>query len=149
MVLYLLGYRDEERQALADATCIGLQLANFWQDVSVDLAKGRLYIPLEDMRRFGYSEAELTAGHATDAFRALMRFEVERARELFQRGRALEGLVERRHRTDVRLFRLGGEAVLKAIERAGYDVLSRRPRTPRLKKAWLAVATGLRMKVGL
>jgi squalene synthase HpnC len=149
MVLYLLGYRDEGRQTLADATCIGLQLANFWQDVSVDLAKGRVYIPLEDMRRFGYSEAELTAGQVTGAFRSLMRFEVERARELFQRGQALEGLVERRHRTDVRLFRLGGEAVLKAIERAGYDVLSRRPRTPRLKKAWLAFETGFRMKVGL
>ncbi|MGH2633377.1 MAG: squalene synthase HpnC, partial [Tepidiformaceae bacterium] len=83
MVLYVLGYRDEQRQALSDATCIGLQLANFWQDVSVDIDKGRVYIPQEDLARFGIAEAELSSGQASDGFKAMMRFEVERAQALF------------------------------------------------------------------
>ncbi len=149
MVLAVLGYRDEVRQRLADQTCIGLQLANFWQDVSVDLQKGRVYIPQEDLRRFGYHESDLRAGVVNEAFRALMRFEVNRARELFERGRALESLVDRRARLDVRLFRLGGEAVLDAIEAANYDVLSRRPRVSRWNKAWLAVSNAIRLKLGM
>ncbi|MDE3096320.1 MAG: squalene synthase HpnC [Chloroflexota bacterium] len=149
MVLYVLGYRDERRQRLADATCTGLQLANFWQDVSRDLAKGRVYIPLEDMRRCGYSEEDLRAGVADERFRALMRFEAGRARGLFAEGRTLEALIDRRARADVRLFRLGGEAVLDAIERAGYDTLSHRPRVPKAKKLWMAASNGLRMKLGI
>lgn len=149
IVLHLLGYGDDGRGRLADSTCIGLQLANFWQDVSVDLRQGRVYIPIDDMRRFGYDETRLRAGVADDAFRALMRFEVDRARALFAEGRALEAMVDRRARTDVRLFRLGGEAVLDAIARARYDVLSARPRVGKARKAWLALSNGLRMKLGL
>jgi squalene synthase HpnC len=148
MVLYVLGHGDEQRQTLADATCIGLQLANFWQDVSVDLQRGRIYLPLEDMRRFGYDEDRLRKGVVNDDFRALMRFEVRRARELFAQGRALEPLIDRRARTDVRLFRLGGEAVLNAIEAADYDVLTRRPRVSKGLKAWMALTNGIRMKLG-
>jgi len=149
MVLYVLGYRDERRQLLSDATCTGLQLANFWQDVSRDLAKGRIYIPREDLRRFGYSEDALRAAAVNSTFRQLMAFEVQRARELFARGRALEGLVDRRSRVDVRLFRLGGEAVLDAVERAGNDVLTARPRVAKGRKAWMALTNGLRMKLGV
>ena len=147
MVLYVLGYRDPERQRLSDATCTGLQLANFWQDVSRDLPNGRIYIPLEDMRRFGYTEDDLRAGIADERYRALMRFEVRRARLLFAEGRALEDMVDRGARADVRLFRLGGEAVLDAIERADYDTLSRRPRTGKARKAWLALRCGAAMKL--
>ncbi len=149
MVLHVLGYRDEHRQQLADATCIGLQLANFWQDVSIDLTKGRLYIPLGDMRRFGYSEEELLRGVVNDAFRRLMQFEVGRARDLFARGRELEPLIEGRARLDVRLFRLAGQAVLDAIERAHFDVLTRRPRVTRTRKAWLALSNAVRLKLGV
>ncbi len=149
MVLHALGYHDEQRHALAGATCVALQLANFWQDVSVDLAKGRIYIPAADMRAAGYAEDELRAGIVNDPFRTLIRGEVERARELFARGRALEPLIDRRARTDIRLFRLGGEAVLDAIERADYDVLSRRPRVSNVKKARMALTNGLRIKLGL
>ena len=149
MVLYVLGYRDERRQRLSDATCIGLQLANFWQDVSVDLTKGRVYVPLADMQLFGYTEAALRSGVVDDSFRALIRFEVNRARALFAQGRELESLVDRRARTDLRLFRLGGEAVLDAIERADYDVLSRRPRVGKPKKLWMALSNGVRMKLGV
>ena len=148
MVLHLLGCHDEARQELSDSTCIALQLANFWQDVSVDLTRGRVYLPLEDMQRFGCGEDQLAGGEADDAFRRLMRFEVERARGLFAAGRALENLVDRGARTDVRLFRLGGEAVLDAIAAAGYDVLSARPRVSRAKKGWMALSNGVRMKLG-
>ncbi len=149
MVLHVLGYRDERRLRLADATCIGLQLANFWQDVSVDLKKGRIYLPLEDLRRFGCSEDDLRASRAGPELRRLLRFEVARAREYFARGRELEALVARSVRADVSLFRRGGEAVLDGIAAAGYDVLARRPRVSKRRKAWLALSLGARMKLGL
>jgi len=139
LVLYLFGYRDEERRRLADATCTGLQLANFWQDVSVDLEKGRIYIPLEDMARFGYSEGDLLARVYDDRFRRLMAFEVERARELLREGLKLVPLVGGRLRLDVKLFNLGGLAILEAIEDIGYDVLHRRPTLSKAKKALLAL----------
>lgn len=142
MVLYLFGYRDSQRQRLADATCTALQLTNFWQDVAEDLQKGRIYIPLEDMERFGYSQGELQEKRFTDNFRRLMAFEVPRTRELFSQGLALIPLVRGRLRLDLRLFSLGGLAVLDAIERMDYDVLRRRPRLSRARKAWL-VARGL------
>ena len=145
MVLAVLGYRDAERIAFADATCTGLQLANFWQDVSVDIGKGRIYLPLEDLRRFGCEEAQIVEGRFDDRFRELMRFEVGRARDLFAEGRALEGRVARSVRPDVRLFRLGGEAILDAIEAAGYDTLGARPRVTRAMKARLALGAGARM----
>lgn len=149
MVLHILGYRDEALHRLSDATCIGLQLANFWQDVSVDATKGRIYIPLEDIHRFGYSVEDLKRGCFNDAFRALIRFEVGRARRLFDHGRRLELCIDRRARVDVKLFRLGGEAVLDSIEWAGYNVLTRRPRVSKRRKASMALVHGLRMKLGV
>ena len=139
LVLYLFGYRDAERQQLADATCTALQLTNFWQDVSVDLEKGRVYIPLEEMERFGYSERELLAHRHSDAFRRLMAFQVERTRELFRQGLALVPLVRGRLRLDLRLFSLGGLAVLDAIEGINYGVLHRRPALSKARKVWLAL----------
>ncbi len=149
MVLAVFGYRDAARIALSDATCIGLQLANFWQDVSVDMGKGRIYLPQEDLRRFGCSEEQIVERRFDERFRELMRFEVARARALFAEGSALERRVARSVRTDVRLFRLGGEAILDAIEAAGYDTLSARPRVTRARKARLALANGSRIAFGI
>jgi squalene synthase HpnC len=149
MVLYVLGYRDEQRQRLADATCIGLQLANFWQDVSVDWDKGRVYIPQEDLERFGVDESVIAARTPTGPFRRLMQFEAARAQEFFDRGRELEDLVARPARADVRLFRLGGEAILDAIRDRHYDVLTARPVIPKTRKARMALVGGLRMKLGI
>ena len=134
LVLYLCGYRDEHRHQLSDYTCTALQLANFWQDVAVDYAKGRVYLPLEDLRRFGVDEGTLAARRATPQFRELMRFEVERAREWFQRGLPLAAQVDRRLGTDIELFTRGGQEILKAIERQRYDVLRRRPVISRSRK---------------
>jgi squalene synthase HpnC len=139
LVLHLFGYRDERRRRLSDATCTALQLANFWQDVSRDLWKGRIYIPLEDMERFGYSERVLLEREYNVCFRRLIGFQVRRTRELFQQGLDLLPLVSGRLRFDLKLFSLGGLAVLDAIERANYDVLSARPEISRLQKAALAI----------
>lgn len=135
LVLYVFGYRDGERQRLADATCTALQLTNFWQDVSVDLGKRRVYIPLEDLERFAYGEPELLARRFNDRFRRLMAYEVARTRELFRQGLALVPMVRGRLRLDLRLFSLGGLALLDAIEGIDYDVLHQRPK---LSRAWKA-----------
>ncbi len=147
MVLYVLGYRDSERQALSDATCTALQLANFWQDVRRDYQMGRVYIPQEDMARFGYSEEELAAGVVNDNFRALMRFQVDRAEDLFRQGLPLERSLRGRARLDVALFSRGGMAVLAAIRRQNYDVLSRRPVVTRARKLRLMLSTMTRLAV--
>ena len=137
LVLYLCGYRDEERQQLSDATCTGLQLANFWQDVSVDLGKGRIYLPLEDLDRFDFNESDLHARIVTDRFADLIRFEVDRTRALFEIGLQLCPLLDKRVRGDIELFNRGGLAILDQIEKQGYDVLSRRPSLSKQKKVSL------------
>ena len=137
LVLYLCGYRDAERQRLADFTCTALQLANFWQDIAVDYGKGRVYLPLEDLRRFGVEEPVLAGTQATPKFRALLRFEVERAREWFQQGLPLIRQVGRELSRDLDLFSRGGLEILRAIEAADYDVLSSRPSLSKRRKLTL------------
>ena len=149
MVLYAFGHRDIERQALSDYTCTALQLANFWQDVARDYAMGRVYIPQEDMERFGYSEGQLARGDVTQEFRDLMAFEVERARGLFRRGMELVDTLGGRAKLDVALFSLGGVNVLDAIERQGYDVLSSRPTLSGATKLRLMLSTTLKLGLGL
>jgi len=127
LVLYLCGYSDPLRQELSDATCTALQLANFWQDVTVDLLKDRIYIPLEVMERHGYMVEELFAHRFTPAFREVMREIVVKARELFTKGLPLPGMVDRRLALDIDLFSRGGMRVLDKIEQQGYDVLAVRP----------------------
>jgi squalene synthase HpnC len=127
LVLYLCGYSDAERQQLSDATCTALQLANFWQDVTVDLLKDRVYIPLDVMTRHGYTVDELYARRFTPAFRLVMREIVEHTRELFDRGLPLVGKVHRRLALDIDLFSRGGMRVLQKIKGQGYNVLADRP----------------------
>lgn len=146
LVLRLFGCHDDRRGALADQICIGLQLANFWQDVARDHAIGRVYIPEEDRRRFGYPDADLDAHLCTPEFRDLMGFEVERARGFFDRGARLLPLLPGEARLDVDLFIRGGRAVLRAIERVDYDVWSRRPEVSKYEKMkLLAGAVGRRL----
>ncbi len=141
LVLWLGGYRDQERQALSDRTCTALQLANFWQDVSVDLEKDRVYLPLEAIERHGYSLEELRARRFTPAFRAVMREAVELARRLFLEGLPLARMVDRRMALDVELFSRGGLRILEKIERQGYDVLRRRPAISRAERVRMLVST--------
>src|SRR5690242_2354481 len=123
LVLYACGYSDAERQQLSDYTCTALQLANFWQDVSVDYGKGRIYLPLEDLERYGVTEAQMAERRFTPEFGRLMQFEVERAREWFRSGRRLIDMVDRELAIDIELFSRGGEEILNSIERQDFDVL--------------------------
>lgn len=144
LVLYLCGYNDAERQQLSDYTCTALQLANFWQDVSVDYAKGRIYLPLHDMRQFEVSEDDIMCGRNTPAFRALMRFQVARAREWFERGLPLAGKVDRELAIDIELFSRGGQEILHAIEKQDYAVLGNRPVISKARKLALVARAAVR-----
>ncbi len=143
LVLYLCGYRDEERQKLSDYTCTALQLANFWQDVSLDYAKGRIYLPLESLRRFGVSEQDIAQNRNTAAFCEMMRFEVQRAREWFDRGLPLVGKVDKELAIDLELFTRGGQEILNAIQKQGYAVLGRRPSISKPRKLALVARAAL------
>lgn len=127
LVLYLCECHDDRTAKLSDAICSGLQLANFWQDVSRDLDIHRVYLPAEDRRRFGYSDADLEARRFNPAFAALMKFEVARARSLLEEGLPLLALVPRDVQIDIELFARGGLGILKKIEAVGYDVWRTRP----------------------
>jgi squalene synthase HpnC len=137
LVLYLCGYRDAERQRLSDYTCTALQLANFWQDVAVDYGKGRIYLPLASLAKFGVSENDIAQRRATPQFLEMMKFEVGRAREWFQQGLPLAAMVDKHLALDLELFSRGGLEILNAIERQGYDVLQRRPAISKPRKLWL------------
>ena len=139
LILGLFGYRDAERQQLADQICTGLQLANFWQDVAVDAAKGRLYVPREDLVRFSCSAIEIEAGTQNTALRQLMKFEVERAGAMLRSGLALATLVDPRLAREVCLFAWGGLAIVREIEAADYDVFTRRPTVSRRAKLGLVL----------
>jgi squalene synthase HpnC len=143
LVLYACGEvspeTKEENFRLSDATCSALQLANFWQDVRVDFAKDRVYLPQEDMRRFGVDDETIARGEATPEFRALLRHEVNYARALFERGLPLIGRVNRDLAFDLDLFSRGGLEILRAIESRDYDVLSARPSISKRTKLTLAL----------
>jgi squalene synthase HpnC len=127
LILFLFGYRDEQRCRWSDDICTALQLANHWQDVAVDLEKDRVYLPLEDLSRFGLSVDDLLHRTAADAFKRLMKFEVERARAMFERGKPLCTLVNGRLGLELRSVWLGGMRILDRIEHNDYDVFARRP----------------------
>jgi squalene synthase HpnC len=148
LVLHLFECFDDTRAALSDEVCTGLQLANFWQDVARDLAIGRVYLPVEDRLRFGYSDDDLAAKRFTPQFRALMQFEVDRARGYFERGAKLLPLLPREARIDVELFIRGGQAILRAIEKIDYDVWARRPEVSKWAKGKLLLGAVARKCLG-
>jgi squalene synthase HpnC len=127
LVLYVFGKASADAIAHSDAICTGLQLTNFWQDLSIDLEKGRLYVPLEDLDRFGYTEKDLQGRNVDHRFRSLMRWEVERARAYLISGTPLLPLVDRRLRFELDLTIRGGLGILRKMETGGYNVYARRP----------------------
>jgi squalene synthase HpnC len=137
LVLYACGYRDEERFALSDETCTALQLANFWQDIREDFARGRVYLPQDAMVAAGVDEMTLAKGQATREFRALMREQIADTRAMFARGARLIGMVDRELAVDLDLFTRGGLEILRAIEARNYDVLSARPTISKPRKVML------------
>lgn len=127
LVLMLCGYRDEERFRLSDRTCTALQLANFWQDVTVDLEKNRVYLPLHLFEKHGYTVEQLCRREFTPAFRAVMVDAVAKAQELFEEGLPLVRTLDRRLALDIDLFSRGGMRVLEKIRSLDYNVLAQRP----------------------
>lgn len=128
LVLELFGHREPELWALSDCICTALQLANFWQNVAIDLERDRIYLPLEDLRRFNYTLEDLRAECADHRWRTLMAFEIARTREWFERGKALPEKVVPELQRQLRLTWLGGMTILAKIESAGYDVFRQRPK---------------------
>jgi squalene synthase HpnC/squalene synthase HpnD len=141
LVLYLCGYRDAERQKMSDATCTALQLANFWQDVSCDLEKARIYIPLEELAAHGLTESDIVNRKFDARYVRLMKSLITRTRELFDAGRPLSRTVKPFLRTDLEMFTRGGLAILDAIESSGHDTLRDRPRLSKLTQAKLLTQT--------
>jgi squalene synthase HpnC len=137
LVLGLCGYRDAERQALSDATCTALQLANFWQDVTVDLEKDRVYLPLDLLEAHGFPLEALFARKFDQRFRAVMQEAVNITRGLFIKGLPLADSVDRRLAIDLELFSRGGLRVLEKIERQDYDVLRSRPAISKVERVGL------------
>jgi squalene synthase HpnC len=141
LVLRLCGYADPERDRLSDATCTALQLANFWQDITVDLEKDRVYLPLDVLGRHGYTVEDLRAGTFNAAFQAVMRDAIEVARKLFLEGLPLVKTVDRRLAFDLELFSRGGMRVLEKIEQQNYNVLARRPAISKFERVQLLVGS--------
>jgi len=137
LMLGLYGVDDAESLRASDAICTSLQLINFWQDVAIDIAKGRIYIPQDDLARFGVPEDAIEGGRADANWRALMQFQVGRARALMLEGAPLATRLPGRIGWELRMVVQGGLRILEAIERVDYDVFRRRPRIRRLD--WLVV----------
>jgi phytoene/squalene synthetase len=151
-LLYLFESFDADRAELSDRICSALQLANFWQDVARDYYIGRVYLPLEDRERFGYCDELLETRRYTEEFARLLRFEVDRTRDLFYRGYPLIDKVPAAVQPEIELFIHGGLAILRKIEAQGYDVWRRRPTLAKWEKGKLlagAVWRRLRPVIGV
>ncbi len=144
LVLRLCGYADEDHDRLSDATCTGLQLANFWQDVTVDYDKNRVYMPLDLLAKHGCTVSDIATRNCTPAFQAAMREAVGVARRLFQEGLPLVKMVDRRLSFDLDLFNRGGLRILDKIERQNYNVLTKRPKVSKLDRVGLVAHALLR-----
>jgi squalene synthase HpnC len=143
LVLRVLGKATPERLALSSSVCTALQLVEHWQDVAEDLARGRIYLPAEDLARFDCEERDLHQPHAGERLRALLALEVARTHELLDRGAPLVSTLRGRPKLAVAAFVGGGRAALEAIERAGCDVLAGPPRAGHARRT-LALVGALR-----
>lgn len=137
LILRLFDYRSPELDQWSDDICTALQLANFWQDLSLDLSRGRIYIAQEDLQRFDYSVAELLGRDYNDRFIKLLRYQVDRTQQLFYRGRPLCKWVGGRLSLELRAVWLGGMRILEKIDRNGYNVFDCRPIITALDKLTL------------
>lgn len=141
LVLYVIGEARPEYFDWSDAICTGLQLANFWQDVARDHDIGRVYLPAEDRRRFGYSDDDLAERRENEAFRALMKFEVDRAEAFLVSGLPLADALGGRFGAVIDLYARGGLRILERIRGMDYRVLGHRPTVTRLDGVRLIVGT--------
>lgn len=127
IILHLMGYPAPKLMEYSDSICTALQLANFWQDVALDLEKDRIYLPADEITRFSYSEDALKTKCYNSAFRRLILFQVERTKQFFEQGRPLCGKIRGRFGLELRLTWLGGMEILKKIGRVQGNVFEHRP----------------------
>jgi len=146
LVLHVFGAATPDRIALSDRICTALQLAEHWQDVAEDRAAGRVYLPAEDLERFGVAPADLDAEETGPALRKLMAFEVARARALLDEGAPLVGRLQGRARLAVAGYVGGGRAALDAIDAADHDVLAAAPKASRARRARASLSTWARRR---
>ena len=137
LLLCLYGVSDEKSLAQSDGICTALQLINFWQDVAVDWRKDRVYLPLQDMAKFGVSEDDIAAQRLTPEFKRLMAYECEKAFKMLQAGSALVYQLPGRLGWELRLIVLGGQRILQKLDEAGYDVFEHRPELGRKDWWWM------------
>ncbi|MFC6644562.1 squalene synthase HpnC [Granulicella cerasi] len=150
LVLLVCGYHDERLLQLSDDICTGLQLANFYQDITQDWARGRRYLPADQMQRFGVTDAQIAERRFDANFKAMMQFLVEDARARLTRGQQIEKLVDRDLQTTLSLFAKGGHAILDGIAAQGYDTLRARPVVSKAAKVRLLVgALGGKLRAAL
>ncbi|MCL6626054.1 MAG: squalene synthase HpnC [Alicyclobacillus shizuokensis] len=141
LVLALFGFTDSLRQRLSDKTCSALQVANHLQDLGRDAPQGRIYLPLRDLAACGGSESDLRAGRGSEPLRRCVQMQAERASQMFVEGAALEAMVSPRLRLQLRMYRFGGQAILRALARQEYDPMLKRPTVSGLGKVSIAVRT--------
>ena len=127
LMLHLYGQTDERSLGQSDGICTALQLINFWQDVAVDWQKGRVYIPQDDLQKFGVSEQQIADGKADLAFQRLMAFECERAFKMLHAGSPLGRTLKGRIGFELRMIVLGGQTILQKLDGCRYDVFTQRP----------------------
>ncbi len=132
LVLHIFDYRDEALHRMSDSICTGLQLANFWQDVRVDILKNRIYLPEDEMARFGVAPAQIAANAFDGRFRELLRFQVNRTWDIFHAGRELPNRLAAGLRLEIKLTWLGGTGILRKIEDLDYNTLQTRPTLSKL-----------------
>lgn len=141
LVLWLFGYRDEKIFKLSDHICTALQLANFWQDVAVDLQKNRIYLPVVDMQKFGVTEQSLLAHDCSEGFQKLLQQQIGKTKDLFAAGKDLGKHLSGRLKLEIGLTRKAGMAILHKIERQNFDVLNARPTLSKMDFGWLFLQT--------
>jgi squalene synthase HpnC len=142
LVLMIFGHREDALFKMSDSVCTALQLANFWQDIEVDLTKDRLYLPMDEMNRFGYTLDKWRNRIVDDSFRELMKLQVARTREFFYRGAPLPALVEKELQVELRLVWFGGMSILRKTELVKFDVFRNRPTLGAFDKV-MVLARGL------
>lgn len=141
LILLLFNYRSEEMMSYSDSICTALQLTNFWQDVSIDLRKNRIYIPLEDLREFGCTEEDLLVHNASRGVKDLLAFEIERTAEMFREGEPLLAHVGKDLAFELKLTWHGGMKILEKIEKNKFDVFNKRPTLNVFDKARLMLSS--------
>jgi squalene synthase HpnC len=148
LILLLFGYREERLHGLSDCVCTALQLANFWQDVEVDIRKDRVYLPQNEMARYGVVDDDLRGKRFSEGYAALLKFQIERTWEMFNRGKQLPNLVRGRLAFELKLTWLSGTRILERIEEMGYDTLNSRPRISTADKIALLMKALRRFESG-